>query len=229
MTIEEICEKYNIINYTINNDGSIDVDGNVVLSSNELTEIPLRFNKVTNCFLCSNNKLTSLKGSPKWVGGHFNCNGNSLTNLEFSPEYVGGDFCCYSNQLTTLKGCPKKVEGDFICSDNKLTDLSFGPEYVGDSFYCSSNYIKDIKELTFRIEGYLYCSGNPVGKIFTIVDRHFIYTFNFYKVIKNDTVNLKRLRYVMDLYDKPIFINYIKDNYNIVSRHASSCMGSTAR
>ena len=30
--IEEICEKYNIRNYTINEDGSIDVDGYVNLS-----------------------------------------------------------------------------------------------------------------------------------------------------------------------------------------------------
>ena len=30
--IDEICRKYNIINYTINSDGTIDVDGNVDLS-----------------------------------------------------------------------------------------------------------------------------------------------------------------------------------------------------
>ena len=39
--IHDICKKYNIENYTINSDGSIDVDGNVNLSKMNLTELPL--------------------------------------------------------------------------------------------------------------------------------------------------------------------------------------------
>ena len=41
--IDSICKRYGIENYTINEDGSIDVDGNVSLSSQGLTELPLRF------------------------------------------------------------------------------------------------------------------------------------------------------------------------------------------
>ena len=40
MSIEELCDKYNITNYTINQDGSIDVNQNVSLTYDELTEIP---------------------------------------------------------------------------------------------------------------------------------------------------------------------------------------------
>jgi hypothetical protein len=98
--ISLICEKYNITNYTINDDGTIDVVGDVDLYNKGLTELPLTFNKVTGWFDCGGNQLTSLKGCPKWVGGSFYCNHNNLTNLEFSPDYVGIDFWCNNNNLT---------------------------------------------------------------------------------------------------------------------------------
>ena len=110
--ISLICEKYNIENYTINDDGSIDVDGNVNLSYIGLTELPLTFNKVTGYFDCGKNRLTSLKGSPKWVGGFFYCDNNQLTSLEFSPEYVGGWFSCEFNDLID-NYCGTEIGGRF--------------------------------------------------------------------------------------------------------------------
>ena len=55
MYLEDICEKYNIKNYKINPDNSIDVDGNVDLDRKYLTELPIRFNRVTGHFDCSRN------------------------------------------------------------------------------------------------------------------------------------------------------------------------------
>ena len=110
--ISLICEKYNITNYTINEDGSIDVDGDVYLWNKGLTELPLTFNKVTGYFDCGSNNLTSLKGCPRWVGGNFYCNRNQLTSLEFSPYYVGGYFNCSSNQLTD-NYCDIEIGGSF--------------------------------------------------------------------------------------------------------------------
>jgi hypothetical protein len=98
-SIHDICKRYNITNYTINGNGSIDVNGYVNLINKGLTELPLTFNKVTGYFDCGKNRLTSLKGSPKWVGGFFYCDNNQLTSLEFSPEYVGGWFSCEFNDL----------------------------------------------------------------------------------------------------------------------------------
>ena len=111
-SIHDICKKYNIINYTINDDGSIDVNGNVFLYNKELTELPLSFNKVSGYFNCGYNNLTSLKGCPRWVGGWFHCYKNQLTNLEFSPDYVGGGFSCKSNNLTD-NYCETEIGGSF--------------------------------------------------------------------------------------------------------------------
>ena len=98
--ISLICKEYGITNYTINDDGSIDVMGDVYLYNKGLTELPLTFNKVTGDFNCGRNRLTSLKGGPKWVGCHFLCNRNKLSSLEFSPDYVGSNFYCDDNDLT---------------------------------------------------------------------------------------------------------------------------------
>ncbi len=88
--IDEICRKYNIENYTINPDGSIDVNEDVDLYNKGLTKLPLKFNKVNGDFNCSYNKLTSLEGSPIEVNGSFYCNNNKLTSFEFSPKIIRG-------------------------------------------------------------------------------------------------------------------------------------------
>ena len=111
--IDKICQKYGIKNYTINDDGLIDVVGNVNLYNQGLTELPLTFNNVSGWFDCGENFLTSLKGSPRWVGGEFYCGENRLTSLEFSPEYVGGYFNCKNNKLTD-NYCIAEIMGNFF-------------------------------------------------------------------------------------------------------------------
>ena len=114
-SIQDICKQYNIKNYTINPDGSIDVDGDVNLWNLGLTELPLIFNKVSGYFNCGANELTTLKGSPRYVGDYFGCNKNKLTSLEFSPEYVGGSFFCINNKLTD-NYCETDISDNFDTS-----------------------------------------------------------------------------------------------------------------
>ena len=121
--IAEICNKYNIRNWTLNADGSIDVLGNVELWSSRLIELPLKFGRVNGLFRCDQNKLTTLEGAPREVGGSFWCDNNNLTTLEGCPREVGGSFWCDNNKLTTLEGAPREVGGSFYCDNNKL------PEY----------------------------------------------------------------------------------------------------
>jgi hypothetical protein len=183
MTTEEICRKYKIKNYTINPDGSIDVNDDVYLREKGLTELPLIFNKVSGYFNCGYNKLTTLKGSPRWVGGYFVCNDNQLTSLEFSPEYVGDNFSCSYNRLSSLEFSPDYVGGYFYCNRNDLTDLIGSPKEVGLSFYCSGNKrLYNPKGCSEKIGDTFYCNNTPLESIFNRVDRHFLYTFNFYKI-----------------------------------------------
>jgi hypothetical protein len=91
--IDSICKRYGIKNYTINEDGTIDVDGDVDLSRRGIDKLPLKFGKVTGSFYGDDNQLTSLEGSPKEVGGSFYCYRNQLTTLEGTPQHIGG--CVY--------------------------------------------------------------------------------------------------------------------------------------
>ncbi len=143
--IHSICERYEIVNYSINPDGSIDVRGNVNLSYNKLRELPLKFNIVHGHFYCDNNKLTSLNKFPKFVGGDCNISYNNLTSLKGSIEYVVGYFDCSCNKLTSLKGSLLGVGYIFNCSYNQLTSLEGSPKDVKDKFYCDNNPLESLK------------------------------------------------------------------------------------
>ena len=146
--IDSICEKYGIKNYTINDDLTIDVDGNVDLFNNELKKLPLKFRNVSGDFYCRNNQLTTLEGSPQKVEGDFYCQYNQLTTLSGSPQKVWGIFYCYNNQLTTLEGSPKTVGSYFYCDNNQLKDVKGFPErFYGVKIYISNNPIEEIFKL----------------------------------------------------------------------------------
>lgn len=102
--IHDICKKYNIKNYTINPDGSIDVDGDVSIANGRLEKLPLKFNKVSGDFYCSWEELKTLEGCPKEIGGDFFCSYNKLKTLKHSPSIISGLFYCVDNPLESLEG-----------------------------------------------------------------------------------------------------------------------------
>ena len=236
MSIQDICKTYGINNYTINDDGSIDVASSVYINGWELYEIPLNFNKVDGLFYCDSNKLTSLKGCPNWVGSDFTCDNNELTNLEFGPEFIGKDYDCTDNELTDLKGSPEKINGKFDCSWNKLTYLKGSPKEVDGYFGCRTNELTSLLGCPKWINGRFDCRDNklydidfipefirldfvshmnPIGELFYNVDIDFLRAFKSYKIIKDNVVNLKRLKYLMSQFDKSIYIEGIEKYYTI--------------
>jgi hypothetical protein len=118
--IHRICNEYDIVNYTINDNLSIDVDYVVNLFSKGLTKLPLKFNKVNGRFSCFNNKLTSLEGAPNKVTGYFDCSHNKLTSLEGAPKEVNGDFDCSRNNLYSFYNLPIDVIGEVYYSNNPI-------------------------------------------------------------------------------------------------------------
>jgi hypothetical protein len=182
--IEYICEKFGIKNWTLNDDGSIDVDGDVELSFKRLNKLPLKFRNVSGNFNCSFNNLTSLEGSPKCVGKHFWCNNNKLTSfLKAGTESVNGGLFCYNNKINSLQGCPKSVGYYFNCSNNNITSLEGAPE---------------------PIRGYFNCQKNPVEQIWDLFeDKDKIEFFNDLDIIRGNSIILDRLIYFLDTIGKP--------------------------
>ena len=207
--IKNICRKHHIHDYTINDDGSIDVE-NVEFNPNyyHIKRIPLKFNKVNNNFMFICNDVRSLKGSPKYVNGHFRCGGNKLKSLKYSPEYVGELFCCESNNLRTLKYAPKEVN-DFNCFGNKLTSFRYSPEHINGNFICSNNNIKNFEYFPKSVNGYFYCYGNPIYEVWKLFeDTTKIDLLNDCDIFRNEDTNkpgifIDRLNDFLEIIGKP--------------------------
>jgi hypothetical protein len=147
--LEKTVRKLGITGYTINDDGSVDVDGDVDLSNRYLTKIPVKFGKVTGNFYMWNNKLKTLEGSPYYVGENFNVSLNELKDLKGSPKEVGGSFYASSNRLETVEGMPLEIGSDFFCAANfNLTTLDSMSNIEG-YIDCSNTKI-DIKNSGFK-------------------------------------------------------------------------------
>jgi hypothetical protein len=87
--IKKWLNEHNITNYTINDDLTIDVKGEVYLKGFTDKKLPdyIQFRKVTGEFyIVSSNELESLEGVPEEVGGSF--------------------FCSDCSKLKFLEGCP---------------------------------------------------------------------------------------------------------------------------
>ncbi len=179
--IKELCEFFEIQNYTINSDGSVDVNGDVILSEYDgLHWIPIKFNKVSGDFRCNASELTTLKNAPREVGGDFEVGFNDITSLENSPIYVGGTYYVGNNSITSLEHLPKKlhdfnanhnklrslehmpseITGYFSVDHNKLKTLEHCPSIIGSDFHCTDNKLTSLKFIPKHIPGKLVCEDN---------------------------------------------------------------------
>ena len=177
--IHAICHDYGISPYTINPDGSIDVDNSVHIDNKGLSELPLKFNIVTGDFRCVYNNLTSLKGAPKHVSGHFLCYENNLTSLQYLPGYIGKSFNCSNNQLTSLEYGPDIISNGHVynCNRNNLTNLDHCPsDIVGDFHFQYNNDTLD--KIYYYTNGMCYSHINIFFKYYklyeVVIDGKFI-------------------------------------------------------
>ena len=167
--------------YTINEDLTVDVNGDVSIKNKHILFLPIKFGvvtgnfSITKCmlhslegaprevgehFYCFANKLTSLEGGPREVGENFNCADNNLTSLKGAPREVGKNFDCDNNNLTSLEGAPREVGVNFSCRSNKLTSLEGGPREVGGSFFCGNNKLTSLEGGPREVGGDFDCSNN---------------------------------------------------------------------
>ena len=219
----EVCNRYRINNYTINDDLSIDVEGHVNLAYKNLEYLPLRFNYVSGDFSCYDNKLKTLEGCPQTVSGSFDCNRNKLKTLEGCPQTVSGSFDCYRNKLITLEGSPSVVNGNLICYVNELETLEGSPKTINGNFLCFVNKLKDLEYFP-EVSDYINIRDNPVNLlVYTFIeneetDSFMIEDFIDYEIVRNgNTVMLDRLQtFIRDNNLKMPDLDEIKKHYKII-------------
>jgi len=109
--IESICKEFKIKDYTINNDGSINVNnGGVWMAEKGLTKIPIKFGTVNGIFHCGGNELTTLENCPDRIFGHFYCFGNRIESFVGGPRAVKGRFDASHNPLLiSFEGFPTQI------------------------------------------------------------------------------------------------------------------------
>lgn len=120
--VDNICEYYNIKDYTINKDKTVDVDNNVYLENKGLKSLPFKFGRVTGWFNISNNQLTSLEGSPNYIRSGFNVGRNKLESLKYSPAYIGRFFDIQRNDISSFEFFPNHC-AEFICYETPLEPI----------------------------------------------------------------------------------------------------------
>lgn len=123
--IKQILDRHGIEGYTINPDGTVDVNGNVNFSNHNIPSIPVQFGHVTGSFECSNTPITSLAGCPHTVGDKFYCYSTEIISLAGSPHTVGARFDCSSTRIKSLSGVHKIVKhiGETIYIPTPATHL----------------------------------------------------------------------------------------------------------
>lgn len=222
----------------------------VTIKKQKFSKLPVRFGKVDNWFILNEMpNLTTLEGCPVEVGEGFACRETKITSLEGCPTITNDkSFNVYSNKLTSLKGSPKVVSqmhcdfndltdlkgspeivmgsdrgnSIFNCSNNDITSLEFGPKKVDHNYLFKNCPIYNLDGFDCDFGGLLYCENTPINNIFPLneLPKVDLDSFKFWKVIKERTVNFKRLKYVYSLFDielpKNIESKIIENGYSII-------------
>lgn len=227
-SIAEWLDKYEIVNYTINADLTVDVAGDVSLNNNYFVgRLPLNFGVVSGYFSCYENYLTSLAGCPEKVGDYFNCGKNRLWNLRGCPKYIGDYFSCDNNDLTSLVGCPTEIKNGFYCSDNRLESLIGGPVEVGGEFLCMNNKLVNLEGCPMNVGYDFYCSSNEISSFDYLplsVGRFFFYDRDnplLASMLPHDGMEFAEIKVFMDNKKLSVSLLSIPDSVgkkNIVSK-----------
>lgn len=132
--LEQFLGRLSIKNYSINPDLSVDVDGDVKVTTSPYTRIPCKFKNVSGAFIWSAGKLLSLENAPDEVGGDFDVHGNQLKTLDGMPQTIGGMISLSGNQLQSWKGLPATTKDDLFAHGNPATDIVENlPSEIGGS------------------------------------------------------------------------------------------------
>jgi len=216
--IEKLCEEYQISNYTISN-GVVDVDGDVNIYNKKLSKIPLIFGKVTGDFNCHNNILTSLVGSPHTVGGYFRTDYNQLTNLKGCPTYIGKDLLLNGNKnLENLEGLENTtIGGSLVVNFTRLSSLLGSPKKVGKNIDIRQSEVFNLDGFNTEFGGLFFSDFSPIYNVLGGGrDNEFIKWIIKTKVIQGKLVDLKRLKWVCSMFNKPVYEKRINKFYKIV-------------
>jgi hypothetical protein len=134
--IEVLLDTAKIGNYTINEDLSVDVEGNVTINGDVFLgakEMPFSFRNVKGDFYIMNAPFDTMKGFPTNVEGSFQVFNCRMSTCEHAPKFIGTNirFSLMRN-LVSLKGLPNQANGIISINSNlMLPSIEGFPQKLG--------------------------------------------------------------------------------------------------
>lgn len=165
--IESLMKELDINKYTVDKDGFVNVDEDVILKKSitikKARKIPIKFGVINGNFDCSFCLLITLEGVAHTINGDFNCSYNNLKNLSHSPKIVTGDYLCHSNKGLSLSGVTEEIGKDFDASNCELSSTKNAPKFINGSAIFADNNIRTIGGL--KVKKDLDVSNNKLVSI----------------------------------------------------------------
>ena len=154
--IKAYIDEAGIKNYSINQDLSVNFNGDAVFDS--------RLCKTLKKDIVANLGIFPFK--IVLADGNLVIARMFLISLLNMPPKVRGTFDVSTNKLRNLIHCPSQIDGDFICKGNKdLIDLEHGPIEVGNDYDASYCGLHNVHGLPHKINGDLRLSNNQLRSL----------------------------------------------------------------
>lgn len=167
---------YGVDNYTVNDDLTVDVNGNVNLerafmgqSKEEWLEELEDYNNHTDPEAQIDFELCD-DGSYEGNGSHhvYEEKTDEVYELPVRFGTVKGSFSIAYNELRTLKGCPHTVEGGFDCDSNDLQSLTGAPRQVGNIFFCKHNPLIEVGDIDTQITQGFFVGPDQIADLLNV-------------------------------------------------------------
>ena len=155
--IEDICHKYGIYRYDINQDDTVSTLDDVNIQNCNFKKLPLKFRTVAGHFILRNNKnLITLVGCPKMICDVFKCSQNKqLTTLKGGPIDVGSDYWANNNNLMDVYGFPEDHEYYANFTDNPVAEI----------VYLADRSLSEVKKFINYLNEYEVIQGDKVFEL----------------------------------------------------------------
>ena len=167
--IRESMKKLGIHNekdYTINEDYSVNLKKDTLITVKRVEECPVVFNICDGNFTWHYTDLKSMKNLPKQVNGNMSVAYNALRSLEDCPTIlVTGQFNCSGNKMQNLKGCENMKPKQFIAMGCGLKSLEGSPKEISGDFLVGMNDLESLVGGPIKIDGIYDCSNNNLTSL----------------------------------------------------------------
>jgi len=141
--------------FTFNIDGTVIIEGDVILYNFGIDVLPPKLIEVTGYINLANNQITSLEGMPSTIGDGLYLGNNQIISLKGLPDVVHGFLSLNENQtLTSLNGLPKKIDGNLNLVNIPATSIPEGLDITGKIYLSPSQteLIADCQAKGYEVE-----------------------------------------------------------------------------